>query len=364
MKEVIKEQLKNEIAIKEQGFDKEYTLFIKGIGILILIFHHLTITNLKLEVVTKGIIIALTKVCVALFTILSGYGMTKSYEKNTESNINFVINHLKKIMINYWWVYIPAFFLSFFLHKAGNPIQIYCSENNGFLNFLADFLGLRAIFYTPTLNEAWWYIEIVIINYLLFPILYKCMKKFPIITLIISAIPIVLRKLLKDLPLWLTITDREIYYLLPFLLGIFLADKNILDRITKECKNNRYKILICSIELIIISQFFTLFFRMLGNTLYAFSIILFGIGIKNINKYLNYVLETIGKYSMDIFLIHSFYHGYFTVFFNLITKIPTIILKYTYMIFISLGTSFGLEKSKSISIRIIRKRNKKNIDNI
>ena len=341
--------MKNNKETKEETFNKDYTSFIKGIAILVLLLHHLSIRNLQLDSKILHNIITLTKVCVALFTILSGYGMTKSYEKNKKSNFYFVIDHLKRLIVNYWWVYIPAFFLSFFMHSLGNPFQIYGLSSNGFLNFIADFFGLRAVVYSPTLNEAWWYMEIIIVYYLLFPLFYKCIKKFPILMLVIGAIPIVLKDFFGIFPSVLLNSDRELYYLLPFLLGIFLADKKILDTFVKCLNNNKYRfiLIIFSIFFIGAYQFITLYYKSVGNVFYAFSIILFGIGIKNINKYLDRTLELFGKHSMNIFLVHSFFHGYFTVFYNFITKIPTIVLKYFYLVLISLSTSLVLEKCKN-----------------
>lgn len=355
----MKKQLTKNEKLEEDIFSREYTQFIKGIGILILIFHHLILTNLSIEHNISEIIVSLTKVCVALFTILSGYGMKKSYDKNTKSTISFVVNHLKRLMINYWWVYIPAFFLSFFLHKLGNPIQIYCVKGNPVINFWTDFLGLRAVAYTPTLNEAWWYMEITIVFYLIFPIINKGMKKIPVITLLISLIPIISRIFLKNVPWILKFTDREIYYLFPFVIGILLAEKNILDKVVKYFKKEKKLILICaSILLIICCQILTLECPLLMNTFYAISIILFGIGIKNISNVLNKALQILGNYSMDIFLTHSFFHGYFTIFYNLIMKIPTIILKYAYLILISLFTSIFLEKTKKYYSKIQKRQEK------
>ena len=173
------------------------------------------------------------------------------------------------------------------------------------------------------------------------------MKKIPIVVVAVSLMPIVLYDLFRIFPIELINTDREIYYLLPFLLGIFLADKQILDKLVDYCNDNHYKaIVFISIVLIICSQCIVFYYRMIGNILYAFSIILFGIGIKSVNKKISKGLEVLGKHSMNIFLVHSFYHGYFTICRKLIMKIPTIILKLFTLLSMSLGTSIIIERCK------------------
>lgn len=332
-------------------FNIEYTLLIKGIAILMLLLHHLFYENIRITLGPVNLhteVVILTKVCVVIFTILSGYGMTKSYEKNKKSSFEFVAEHISKVIINYWWVYIPVFFLSFFMHRLGSPFQIYGLGMMGIKNFIIDFVGLRAVFYTPTLNGAWWYIEVIVIFYFLFPLLYRGTKKYPVLTITLSTIPIVLLDVFNYFPKQLISIDREIYYLLPFLLGIFVADKKILDKLVNCCNNYHRSIMICaSIILIICSQCLLRKFMMIGNVLYAFSIILFGIAIESINKHLSNGLEMLGKHSMNIFLVHSFYHGYFTVFRKLITRIPTVLLKYLTILSLSLGTSVIIEKCKS-----------------
>ena len=323
---------------------------------MILVLHHLTITNLNIKIDTIPIdtyIIKLTKVCVSIFVILSGYGLTKSFEKNNKSNYSFVISHLKRLMINYWWVYIPAFFLSIFMHINGNPFVIYGSGIKGIFNCIMDAMGLRTLLYGPTLNATWWFMELMIIYYLLFPFLYKIVKKIPVEIMILVAIPNILSDFFGIMPSALVCTDREIYCLLSFVIGIYLADKKILDKVVLYCSiNNKKKLIILSLCFIICSQFFTLKFITIGNVMYALSIILLGIGLKTskTNKTIKFI-ELLGKNSMNIFLVHSFYHGYFAILRRLFEKIPTVILKYISLASISLFTSLLIEKIKKFFIK-------------
>ena len=336
---------------KNNIFNIEYTFLIKGIAILILLLHHLFYENINLQIGTfnlSGLVVQLTKVCVTVFTILSGYGMTKSYERSQKKNFEFVAEHIKKLIISYWWVYVPALILSFFIHRLGTPFQIYNSGIQGVKNFFIDVFAVRGVGYTQTLNESWWYMEAIIVFYLSFPFIYKCTKKFPILSMILSAIPIIAYDIFRIFPAQLINPDREIYYLLPFIIGIFMANKKVLDKVVSYCNNHHHLLLVfISIILIICFQCITIKYRMIGNIFYAISIILFGIGICFYNNSISNGLKILGKNSMNIFLVHSFYHGYFTVFRNIIVNIPTIILKYFTLLFMSLGTSIAIEKGKT-----------------
>lgn len=161
----IESLVKEENRENEMKFTKNHTLIIKGMAILILCWHHLYWHGVNLPInifetenvnLLSDVLVEITKVCVALFTMLSGYGINTSYNQKKENYATFTISHIKKLLINYWWIYIPAFVLSFWLHIGGTPIRIYGLWSlMGVRNFLLDFWGLRAAIYSPTLNNTW-----------------------------------------------------------------------------------------------------------------------------------------------------------------------------------------------------------------
>lgn len=75
---------------------KSDTQMIKGLAICILLFHHLfysTQPGLGIMIGDKylaNIVAEYLKVCVALFLVLSGYGLNASMNKNKYSIINFI----------------------------------------------------------------------------------------------------------------------------------------------------------------------------------------------------------------------------------------------------------------------------------
>lgn len=161
-------------------FSKRHTLVVKGIAVLILCWHHLYWHNVNVPINLQtaeayDVLVPLTKVCVALFTILSGFGINESFKHSEHTYIQFSFKHIKKLLFNFWWVYVPVFVLSFWFHSSGTPLKIY-SAGTSFLkalwNFFMDFYGIRAFIYSPTLNNTWWYIEAVLVFYICFPVFH------------------------------------------------------------------------------------------------------------------------------------------------------------------------------------------------
>lgn len=84
-------------------FSKDDTNIVKGIAIIAMIFHHTWKNNPELPIymLDKPDIITVlaeaAKICVALLTILSGYGLSESYKKiknrSVKNDIFFFLQH-------------------------------------------------------------------------------------------------------------------------------------------------------------------------------------------------------------------------------------------------------------------------------
>ena len=326
-------------------FDKSYTVNMKGIAVLILLFHHLTYAGMPIpirEFNIHYILSCTTKVCVAIFTILSGYGLTKSYEKTTDSNGTFVWKHIKKLLINYWWVYIPALILAFLFQLQGDLINLYGGRIKGIGNLLLDFLGIHALFGTPTLNGTWWYIEGVMTYYLLFPLLHKLSKKAPMTLLVITSLPC---WFIEFIP-FSGSTNREIFYLLPFVVGILLAERGTMDRLVDYTQKNTSKVIIISFISTFVMAACATQSKMIANVLYAIAIICLGIGIKNVKFSTGNIMEFLGRHSMNIFLVHSFICYHYIVPANLLRRIPLVSIRYLCLLLVSLAISIVIENVK------------------
>lgn len=332
-------------------FTKEYTFNAKGIAIIMMCIHHLFSNNIHLT--------AITKVCVAMFTILSGYGINESYNKQDKKYIEFVWVHIKKLMINYWYVFIPMTLLSMFWYVVPNAlINIYGIGMKGIINFLLDFFGVRAFLYTPSLNNTWWYMEAILCCYILFPIIQKGIKRKTILTFTILLIP-------NIIAIWnanfLITTDREIFYLLPFAVGIICSEKNIFNKLVRLSFNKKYVYILMSLIILFLSLLVATKVKLIGNVFYALSVIGVSIWLLTNFKIVCKVLIILGKHSMNIFLSHSFIYFYLIPGRKMMSICKMPIVKFVVLIVASLILSILIEKIKDI-INNVRKNstNRKN----
>lgn len=95
---------------QKNTFSREDTVMVKGIAILLLLIHHMGGTNPGMPLNLQGLDVSIAiehlgKVCVALFTVLSGYGLTEGSKKH-DNKFLYVCRHIKKIMFGFWSAYI------------------------------------------------------------------------------------------------------------------------------------------------------------------------------------------------------------------------------------------------------------------
>lgn len=280
------------------------------------------------------------KVCVAIFVILSGYGLTKSFEKNGVSRVLFIYKHFVKLFCRYWFIFIVFVPMGFIFGR--NPIEIWGGVGfKGLIKCIIDFMGLANIFGTPTMNATWWYMGAIIILYLMFPFLVSAVKKNCHISLTISA----------AICFFGEITGRWYHavlaWIFPFVTGIYLAQKGVLDKIA----NTKYKYRVSIISLICIFGLAVLrcIFDVLSikiDTVFGLSIIIFSLAFLSNIKYINIILEFIGVHSANIFMMHTFFYSYY---FKDIIYAPY----YTFLILLnliitSILASVGIEKLKKV----------------
>ena len=104
---------------------------------------------------------------------------------------------------------------------------------------LIDFLGLANLFVTPTYNATWWFMSLIIVLYIIFPIMKLVLKKSPIL----FTITIFYVTILRLIPLKhhiLLIND----YLIAFGLGMVFAEFKLFDKIRKLNKSKAEEIIL------------------------------------------------------------------------------------------------------------------------
>ena len=184
--------------INPRLLSKNDTNVLKGLATLLLLFHHLFYINNGLyddihlfrERFLVQEIGMLSKVCVTLFVMLSGYGLAIGAEKNGGilDLKGFYLRRFKKIFLNYWLIWAIFVPISIFVfeytfkdaYKYDIPLQL-----------VLDFFGLHQIFFQYPMmcyNPTWWFYSCIILLYLLFPFLYRWIKKDPLSVLLISIV--------------------------------------------------------------------------------------------------------------------------------------------------------------------------------
>lgn len=336
---------------KVGGFTIEYTNYIKGIAVFLLLIHHFVFVPFHIPFRSgnlQELVVLFTKVCVALFAILSGYGITKSYQKNVlngqQRDGQFTLIHIKKLLTNYWWVFIPTLVLCLCVGFRGPFTKLYGNGIQGILYCLLDFFGMRALIYSPTLCNTWWFIEATLVFYALFTPIYKCYKKAPYILLPVLFLPLVYKVFFKT-PAFLKTTDREVFYLAVFAVGMVFADFNILDKAVTFSFKHRYKMLFGAVALLLFSMMGAVYIPMIGMLLFAVVIIFAAIAIMAFPYSIKTVLTFCGKYSMNVFLIHSLFMGTIRqkVSFEALPSKVNLLIAFLTVVIIAFAASYFLE---------------------
>ena len=272
-------------------FTKEKTNICKGVGILLLLFHHmfrlqsyLTDYNVKFYLLPEQQVpkIAVSaRVCVWIFVFLSAYGLMYKFIHLPDEK--------KKVFIARQW---------FSLMKP----------------FVLDGLGWADFFHTPLLAGVFWYMCLAQIIILLIPVTHTVLNSLSNYGLFsMSFIVIILLQLFPN-------SISSIYggdylnYLLVFLLGCLFACHDTMNKLSSIKMSGFQRSIVCIALLLttLLLRFFR--FKLIGvdqwricgavDSLSAVAIcLLFGVFLSV--PYLSKGLAFLGSYSGIMFLIHS-----------------------------------------------------------
>ncbi len=328
-------------------FSKRDTSVIKGVAVLMLICHHLGMGVLLPPINWAKdpfltIIATLCKVCVAIFVILSGYGINESRKRYTGGDFSFVKNHLLKLMKQFWFIYVIFVPLGFLCQWKAT--EIYGGGARGFVYFIIDFLGMKSLFNTPTMNQTWWYMETVIVLYAVYPILRRMIKKIPFLTLTATFVPIVLAS--KSFNAGTADGCREIYWIFPFAVGVFLSEKDALNRFCEYMDKHALAVTAALTVAVIFMTYVRSIFGLAADTFYAIAIILFSKATLCKIKYANTVFDFLGIHSANIFMMHSFLYCYFVPIKQLLFAMPNPYFNYLFLVIECVAVSDYIEVIK------------------
>ena len=311
-------------------FSKRDTSIIKGLAVLMLICHHLGMGILPAPIDWFNdpfltIIATLCKVCVAVFVVLSGYGINESRKRYIGSDFSFVKNHLLKLMKQYWFIFVIFVPLGFLCQAS--PIAVYGTGLKGFLYLIIDFVGMKSLFNTPTMNQTWWYMEAVIVLYIFYPVLKRLLKRLPVLVLAVTFIPIIY---FNANPV--TVDGcREIYWFFPFAVGILLSEHDVPNSFSRLAESHFSVVCAASVVAVIAMTYVRSYFGIIADTFYALAIIAFcKVSICRI-KYVSSVFDYLGFHSANIFMMHSFLYCYYVPIKQLLFVVPSALFNFLFL---------------------------------
>lgn len=352
-------------------FTKEHTMQMKGIAIIILLFHHCFLNAQRWATVpyeklatTKGwgyypisfapfsshtiqYLASFSKICVAMFVFMTGYGMWVSYESHKKKTT--MSNYIKKRMVTLMTGFLIIFVVTEILAiPTGRFIEVYGHDFRSVVYMIIDALGLAKLLGTPLFCLTWWYMSLAIVLIMIFPFVHSIMEKYQWIVVVASIIVPRACGFGQSTDLF--------RYLLAYTLGMYFAQHDLLARIKEKFMEQNVvgKLLSLIVSLIGLAVIIKCrqnawigwkYLDFWDGFAAMYVIVLSYIYILN-GKWIVKGLGFLGKHSMNIFLIHSFYRD---VFFHEFTySFYYAWLDYIVLMAISLVTSIVLEWFKKL----------------
>lgn len=302
-----------------KSFSKRQTNILKGIAVLLLLVHH-SLPPIPEEVLggLEGVVaqgISLSKICVAIFAVLSGYGMYLSYEKKekdgTEKSIwRFSFIHIMKIYAVFWLA--AGISIGCVCLLKGNFGEIY-GEHPVRALFL-DGMALSYLTGTPKFVNSWWYVTATLIYYALFPFCFRLIQRLKEKNYILMAI------LIEAVFLPGKVNSIVVYGTF-FLYGMIFAERDVINFFLKNTPVGGVKkwlraaeyavtiVILCVLRQKVLAEIRTEYYF---DWLLALVLILLVCQLRrNFHSERIGVLELIGSYSFEMYLIHGVFLKYF-----------------------------------------------------
>lgn len=356
------------MAIK--SFGKKDTLTVKGIAIILMYIHHLFYTldyfsgrEIKTLFLSQETLVNFSvgfgKVCVAIFVFLTAYGLTRSFERvNDEKTIlKSTFKRYIKLEAQFSFVVIISLIVCF-ITKIHNPADIYGRDILQSLFFgVIDILGFASFWGGVTLNASWWYMSLAITLVFLIPILWNIYIRSRYLGILLLPVSILLPKLLgmyESVNNGIILESTNIsWYFFTIMFGIVTASENLLEKAVDYRSKCKYSV-VTKIGGGLIFLFIMGYIRMRwglisiteGIITFLICFLVFYISEVKIIRVIINGLRVLGKYSMNMYLIHSFVFLYILSDFIYSFRYPAVIL--IVLIIITLLLAICLEWLKSI----------------
>lgn len=311
-------------------FTKDDTNRVKGVAIILLLFHHCFVSpgrysayRIAFPLFPESIVNYLAteaRICVAVFTFLSAYGMTCAYKRQMENGkkLSDVVpgeyrHRLVSLIGGFAFIYAVIVLWGTLVMKD-ERIRIYGTGKGCIFYMLLDGLGLAGIAHTPTYLFTWWYESLAIVIILILPLLIFLYKKCGTWVILAGSFLLAFLIPVDNTSPYETLQIQN--YLFCICLGIISADRNLIARFRKTGKNAGIRILKCIAELaglgVVLElnrRFSGLPVQVLTEGTGAFLIICLTYEFIGRIPVIGRILGFLGIYSGSIYLIHNMIRG-------------------------------------------------------
>lgn len=320
----------------QQSFTKENTNTLKGLAVLLLLMHHgfqsleITFSILGVDVIRH--LFLLGKICVAIFTVLSGYGLHKAYERDfgtvqetgtkegSDTRFNSSIGpglldevrFTSKYLIRFFGVFWVCFLISILAGQAINQNLRTIYGQPFFYHLALDALGISNFLRTPQFVGSWWYVFVITLSYLLFPLLHRICRRLKLWNLGIILAMTIYNAFATHSP--------YVYYVYCFYIGLVIAELKPLDYFValheKNSKLYRSVVLTSLIVLTLLTLFRNKYldrstFYYQADHFLTFLLMILCIASTKALKPIHRFLAYIGQYSFGMYLLHPFFIRHF-----------------------------------------------------
>lgn len=325
---MLKEKFIGRNILEKIEFSKNNTLALKGIAIIMMMFHHCFLAAKRFKgydvsffPLNQGTVIEISlffKICVSIFAFITGYGLMLSISKLLEKKETtgkevgkWTIGRLIKTLSGYWIIVVLSLIICQLINGRTGSVLFKDGIVSGIVNVIMNLFGLCDLFGVKNLNSTWWYMSLAVLFIISIPIFAKMFKKYGYFVTL--ALVIALPRIIG----WKFSVNTYISFLFPVLLGMICAEQNLLVKFANFKIIKKNKIADKVLKFIIETAIFVLLYMLYNNLkVDRFYEIMNGVIPMYIIMYfyefyldipiLKNILGFLGKHSMNIFLIHTF----------------------------------------------------------
>jgi len=351
-------------------FTREDTRAVKGFAVLMMMFHHLAafperqppefegFLTLWKPFAEEGYIRMMAtafRLCVAIFYFVGGYGLYKRWSKNKYSLTKSIFALYK----SYWKVFavfVPIAFI--FFRRSGEGLlpnyQRYAVTDKKELisMILANFLGL-----TDSINSEWWFLAAylcVMPMGLLFCIATRKNKSFTLSMFLVLMIDILVRNVFDDIPKIEAFSNvgSNFFYshflnmegTSPFFAGIVFAKHDKLEVCKKYLMRFRFSGIMGLIGCLGILYIRSYILGEYIEIIHAAAFTIFASVLADSLRPLKTAVCFAGKYSTEMWLIHSFFCFHFCEAAKLVYLTRSPLIDFLILTALTLGSALLLEQ--------------------